>query len=154
MSVSFRSVFIYGLKKGSRLGSGPGLAERAPLSDKGTARSHLARVKIRRRKSGSKISTNAWRESWDRGIPRCNITTVRSRKKARRTDWSGLERTSQSRHFRRLYLAEPIVILLFGPWNQYQLNNTKNGVLIKSTHGAKDKVNKVIYRPFHILIIV
>ena len=35
------------LKKGSRLGSDPGLAEREPLSDKGTARSHLAMGKIR-----------------------------------------------------------------------------------------------------------
>ena len=34
MSVSFRLVSIDSLKKGSRLGSDPGLAERAPLSDK------------------------------------------------------------------------------------------------------------------------
>ena len=34
MSVSFGLVSIDSLKKGSRLGSDPGLAERAPLSDK------------------------------------------------------------------------------------------------------------------------
>ena len=34
MSVNFRLVSIDSLKKGSRLGSDPGLAERAPLSDK------------------------------------------------------------------------------------------------------------------------
>ena len=122
----------------------------ANLSDKGTPRYPLARVKTRRRKPRPKISTNAWRGSRSRGVSRCNITTVSEREKTAGADWSGRERTSESRYFRRLYLAEPIVILLFGPWDQYQLNNTKKGVLIKSTHGAKDKVNKVIYRPFHI----
>ena len=39
------------------------------------------------------------------GLSRCNITTVRYEKKARRTDWSGRERTSESRYFCRLYLA-------------------------------------------------
>ena len=38
-------------------------------------------------------------------VPGCNITTVRHEKKARRTDWNGRERTSESRHFSRLYLA-------------------------------------------------
>ena len=37
-------------------------------------------------------------------VPGCNITTVRHEKN-RRTDWSGRERTSESRYFCRLYLA-------------------------------------------------
>ena len=39
------------------------------------------------------------------GLSRCNITTVRYEKKARRTDWSGRERTSESKRFGRLYIA-------------------------------------------------
>ena len=41
----------------------------------------------------------------DWGCSRCNITTVRYEKKARRTDWSGRERTSESKRFGRLYIA-------------------------------------------------
>ena len=44
------------LKKGPRLGSGPGLAERAPLSDKGTARCFLAKTKIRAGESLTEVS--------------------------------------------------------------------------------------------------
>ena len=39
------------------------------------------------------------------GCSRCNITTVGRRKKARRADWSGRERSSESRSFSRSYLA-------------------------------------------------
>ena len=44
------------LKKGSRLGSDPGLAEREPLSDKGTTRCFLAKTKIRGGGFLSKVS--------------------------------------------------------------------------------------------------
>ena len=44
------------LKKGSRLGSDPGLAEREPLSDKGTSRCFLAKTKIRGGGFLSKVS--------------------------------------------------------------------------------------------------
>lgn len=54
----------------------------ANLSDKGTPRYPLMRVKTRRRKSGSKILISDWREFWRRGVSRCNITTVSERKKA------------------------------------------------------------------------
>ena len=58
-----------GKKKGRDLGATPASqSERFcrtnhSLSDKNTARSHLAMGKIRRRKSGTTISTNAWRKS-------------------------------------------------------------------------------------------
>ena len=77
----------------------------ANLSDKGTARSHLAMGKIRAGESLSevfRISRNGFR---GRVFPLCNITTVGRRKKVRRTDWSGRERSSESRSFSRSYLA-------------------------------------------------
>ena len=50
------SVGIHNIgSKGVRLGRTPGLAERAPLSDKGTARSHLAMGKSRAGELLSKV---------------------------------------------------------------------------------------------------
>ena len=63
------------------------------LSDKGTPRYPLARVKIRRRDFLPIVSEVLRYGSRDRVVSRCNITTVRYEKKARRTDWSGLGRT-------------------------------------------------------------
>ena len=93
------------LKKGSRLGSGPGLAERAPLSDKGTARCFLAKTKIRGGKFFVKTLKNLRYGFRGRVCSRCNITTVRAPKQTLGADWSGLERTSEPRYFSRLYLA-------------------------------------------------
>ena len=77
----------------------------ANLSDKGTARSHLAMGKSRAGELLSKVWKLLRYGFRDWGCSRCNITTVRYEKKARRTDWSGRERTSESRYFCRLYLA-------------------------------------------------
>jgi len=63
------------------------------LSDKNTARSHLAMGKSRAEESLTEvlwIPRYGFRE-W--GCSRCNITTVQYEKKVRRTDWSGRERT-------------------------------------------------------------
>ncbi len=40
-----------------------------------------------------------------RVFPVCNITTVRTQKKAIGADWSGRERTAEPRYFNRSYLA-------------------------------------------------
>ena len=72
---------------------------------KGTARSHLAMGKSRAGELLSKVWKLLRYGFRDWGCSRCNITTVRYEKKARRTDWSGRERTSESRYFCRLYLA-------------------------------------------------
>ena len=106
------SVGIHNIgSKGVRLGRTPGLAERAPLSDKcqfvGQRYSSLPSgdgKKPRRRTAIESLKTPPLRLP-RQGLSRCNITTVRYEKKARRTDWSGRERTSESRYFCRLYLA-------------------------------------------------
>ena len=80
----------------------------ANLSDKGTARYPLARVRIRAGESLPEVfriprySFRGW------GCSRCNITTVGRRKKARRTDWSGQWRTSGRKRFTLLYIAAGI----------------------------------------------
>ncbi len=77
----------------------------ANLSDKGTARYPLARVRIRAGESLPevfRISRSGFR---GRVFPLCNITTVGRRKKARRTDWNGRGRTSEPRYFCRLYIT-------------------------------------------------
>ena len=54
--VGLFSVGIHNIgSKGVRLGRTPGLAERGPLSDKGTARSHLAMGKSRAGELLSKV---------------------------------------------------------------------------------------------------
>ena len=99
------------LKKGSRLGSDTGLAERAPLSDKcqfvGQRYSSLL--------SGD--NKNPWRKFFvktlknlrygfrGRVFPGCNITTVRAPKQALGADWSDRGRTSKPRYFSRWYPA-------------------------------------------------
>ena len=75
------------------------------LSDKGTPRCYLAITKIRAGESLTKVSKILRCGFRSRVGSRCNITTVRYEKKARRTDWSGRERTSEPRYFTRLYLA-------------------------------------------------
>ena len=80
----------------------------ANLSDKGTARYPLARVRIRAGESLPevfRIPRYSFR-GWD--CSRCNITTVGRRKKARRTDWSGQWRTSGRKRFTLLYIAAGI----------------------------------------------
>ena len=77
----------------------------ANLSDKGTARYPLARVRIRGGKIFEKTLPNLRYGFRGKVFPLCNITTVGRRKKARRTDWSGQWRTSESRYFSRLYLT-------------------------------------------------
>ena len=99
------------LKKGSRLGSDPGLAERAPLSDKcqfvGQRYSSLfsGENKNPRRKIFCKNFEKPPLRPPRAGLSRCNITTVRAPKQTLGADWSGLERTSEPRYFCRLYLA-------------------------------------------------
>ena len=68
------------------------------LSDKNTARYPLARVKVRRSKFLPMVSEVLRYGSCGRVSSRCNITTGRRRKKARRTDWSGLGRTPEARY--------------------------------------------------------
>ena len=68
------------------------------LSDKGTPRYPLARVKVRRSKFLPMVSEVLRYESCVRVGSRCNITTGRRRKKARRTDWSGQGRTPEARY--------------------------------------------------------
>ena len=75
------------------------------LSDKGTPRSHLAMGKIRAGELLPKVSENLRYGSCGWVGSGCNITTGQREKKARRTDWGGPERTSEARHFSRLYLA-------------------------------------------------
>ena len=100
------SVGIHNIgSKGVRLGRTPGLAERAPLSDKGTARCCLATTKIRGGKFFVKTLKNLRYGFRGRVCSRCNITTVRALKQTLGAVWSGLERTSEPRYFSRLYLA-------------------------------------------------
>ena len=68
------------------------------LSDKNTARYPLARVKVRRSKFLPMVSEVLRYESCGRVGSRCNITTGRRRKKARRTDWSALRRKPEARY--------------------------------------------------------
>ena len=77
---------------------------------KGTARCCLATTKIR---TGESLLEVLWIprygfRGW--GCSRCNITTVRYEKKARRTDWSGRERTSEPKRFTLLYIAAGLII--------------------------------------------
>ena len=98
LSVSFRFVSIISVKKGSRLGSDPGLAERAPLSDKcqfvGQRYSSLASSEAKDPLPKTSIEDSDKRLAGvlKPGISHCNITTVGRRKKpGERTgaDWSG-----------------------------------------------------------------
>ena len=67
----------------------------ANLSDKGTARYPLTRVRIRGGESLTEVSKILRYGFRGRVCSRCNITTVRHEKKVRRTDWSGLGRTPE-----------------------------------------------------------
>ena len=99
------------LKKGSRLGSDPGLAEREPLSDKpkfvGQRYSSLLSGdnKNPRRKFFVKTLKNLRYGFRGRVFPGCNITTVRAPKQALGADWSDRGRTSKPRYFSRWYPA-------------------------------------------------
>ena len=106
------SVSIHNIgSKGVRLGRTPGLAERAPLSDKcqfvGQRYSSLfsGENKNPRRKIFCKNFEKPPLRPPRAGLSRCNITTVRAPKQTLGADWSGLERTSEPRYFSRLYLA-------------------------------------------------
>ena len=99
----------------------------ANLSDKGTARYPLARVRIRAGESLPEVfriprySFRGW------GCSRCNITTVGRRKKARRTDWSGQWRTSGRKRFTLLYIAAGIKESVCEPWNWITLKGYRVG---------------------------
>ena len=77
------SVGIHNIgSKGVRLGRTPGLAERAPLSDKGTARCCPTTTKSRGGKIFEKTLQNLRYDFRNRGFPVCNITTVRAPEQA------------------------------------------------------------------------
>ena len=111
LCVCVRSVFIISVKKAFDSGERPASQSehlcrtKRSLSDKGTARYPLARVKIRSREFLPMVSEVLRCGAFGRVVSRCNVITVRAQKKARRTDWSGPERTSEARYFSRLYLA-------------------------------------------------
>ena len=87
------------------------------LSDKNTARSHLAMGKIRAEELLPKVSEALLDGSCGRVGSRCNITTVQYEKKVRRTDWSGRERTLVRTRFTLLYIAAERNFSLFGYLN-------------------------------------
>ena len=111
MSVSFRLVSIDSLKKGSRLGSDPGLAERAPLSDKcqfvGQRYSSLPsdEGKNPRRSISSRSFRNPPLRRLMPGRFQVNITMVFRDKKAPSPAIDGLARTRGSRGRTTYYLA-------------------------------------------------
>ena len=104
------------LKKGSRLGSDPGLAERAFLSDKpkfvGQKHSSLPSGdgKTPRRRISDRSFENPPLRLLGWVCSQCNITTVSGQKKALGADWSGLKRTLVRKRFTLLYIAAGLII--------------------------------------------
>lgn len=108
------------LKKESRLGSGPGLAERAPLSDKwqfvGQRYSSLA----------SSEAKNPWRKNFRKifakpplRLPRAGLSPLQyyNRAGAKTNPRCGLERTSKPKRFTLLHIAAERNFSLFGYLN-------------------------------------
>ena len=134
------------LKKGSRLGSGSGLAEQAfcrtndSLSDKNTACSPQVRRKIRGGESLTEVSKILRYGFWGRVCSWCNITTVSGQKSHR----CGLERTSESGWKMKMYIAAERIIRI----NKRMIKSIFIGFVTQSNkrfdkEGEKYRIKKI-----------
>ena len=132
MSVSFRLVSIYSLKKGRDSGATPASqSERfcrtnPSLSDKNTARSPQVRRKIRGGKIFEKSMPNLRYGFRGWVVSLCNITTMRAPKQTLGTDWSGqrnrgISPSCISQHERSIFLLRSL--------SRYKLHEIENGIL-------------------------
>ena len=141
MSVSFRLVSIYGLKKGRDLGAAPASQSKdlcrtnANLSDKGTARCCLATTKIRAGESLTEVLKSLRYGLRGRVFPGAILQPCgRQNKPSVRTGavWSGHRNRSISpgcilQHERSIFLLRSL--------SRYKLHEIENGIL----NGLKHK---------------
>ena len=125
------------LKKGSRLGSDPGLAEREPLSDKGTARCFLAKTKIRGGKFFVKTLKSLRYGLRGRVFPGAILQPCgRQNKPSVRTGavWSGHRNRGISVG---CILQHERSVFLFRSLSRYKPHETENGILNGLKHKTK-----------------